>query len=68
MYRQTDSRYGLSIEEGTGGVPADGRFYVLDQGVVHRSYRSFNAARRKYEQLRAERSEPPAAPSEGGAA
>ena len=68
MYRQTDSRYGLSIEEGTDGVPADGRFYVLDEGVVHRSYRSLGAARRKYEQLRTARSEPPAAPSEAGAA
>lgn len=53
MFRQSNPATGFTIEEGTPAVPADGRYHVLDGGVVRFSYRSLNDARRKYRALQA---------------
>jgi len=51
MYRQ---RLGdLSIEEGTATVPADGRYYVIQAGVVRRSFKTLRGAHSLYTTLRA---------------
>lgn len=53
MYRQGVPGSGLSIEQATGDVPADGRYYVISGGVIHRGYRSLRDATATYERLRA---------------
>ena len=53
MFHQSIPASGLSIEEGTPNVPADGRYYVLRDGVVDRAYRSLRDATRRYSALRA---------------
>lgn len=51
MFRQ---RLGdLSIEEGTAAVPADGRYYVIEGGIVRRSFKTLKGARVLYLTLRA---------------
>ncbi len=51
MFRQ---RLGeLSIEEGTAAVPADGRYYVIQAGVVQRSFKTLRGAHSLYATLRA---------------
>lgn len=49
MYRQTIAGLGLSIEEGTDGVPGDGRYYVVEVGSAFRGYRTLRDAQRRYE-------------------
>lgn len=36
-------------------MPDDGRYYVLNEGTIHRSYRSLRDATAVYERLRAAR-------------
>ena len=66
MFRQTIARLGLSIEEGTGNVPQDGRYYVLVGGVIRKSFKSLKDALAMYESLKAERLAETVA-AEGGA-
>jgi hypothetical protein len=54
MYRQTIAGLGLSIEEGTDGVPGDGRYYVVEVGSAGRGYRTLRDAHRRYEARKAE--------------
>ena len=54
MYRQTIAGLGLSIEEGTEGVPSDGRYYVVEVGRTGRGYRTLRDANRRYEARKAE--------------
>ncbi len=54
MYRQTIAGLGLSIEEGTDGVPGDGRYYIVEVGAAGRSYRTLRDAQRRYEVRKAE--------------
>ncbi len=51
MYRQRLAD--LSIEEGTPAVPADGRYYVIQAGVVRRSFKTLKGAHSLYASLRA---------------
>jgi len=43
---------GLSIEEGTDAVPGDGRYYVIADGVVKRSFKTLKGAHSLYTSLR----------------
>ena len=63
MFRQAIERLGLSIEEGTGRVPGDGRFYVMEHGVALKSFVRLKQAMVMYEQLKADRREADAAPA-----
>ena len=42
----------LSIEEGTAAVPADGRYYVIKEGVVRQSFKTLKGAHALYVTLR----------------
>lgn len=55
MFRQTNPALNVSIEEGTENVPGDGRYYVVDRGVIGRNYKSLRDARRNYDQVKAAR-------------
>ncbi len=55
VFKQSIPGLNLSIEEATENVPADGRFYVIDRGVIHRSYKTLRQATAVYDQLRADR-------------
>lgn len=52
MFRQRIPGLGVSIEQATENVPADGRYYVINQGVIQRSYRSLRDATAAYDRLR----------------
>jgi len=51
MFRQHIPGISLSIEEATANVPADGRFYVLNDGAIQRGYKTLRQATAFYEQL-----------------
>jgi len=51
MYRQFNERAGISIEQNTGNVPEDGRYYVLKEGKIVKHFRSLKAALAVYRQL-----------------
>lgn len=53
MYSQRLPSRGLAIEEGTTSVPGDGRYYVLEHGVVRKSFRSLKQATLFYDRLKA---------------
>jgi hypothetical protein len=57
MFRQTIERFALSIEEGTANVPDDGRYYVIEDGVTGKGYRSLRDAIASYEKRKAQRLE-----------
>jgi hypothetical protein len=59
MYRQTNERAGISIEQGTSKVPNDTKFYVLKDDQIVGSYRSFKQADAVYKKLVAEKNLPP---------
>lgn len=54
MYRQSLDDYGLSLEQGTSKVPADGYFYVLLNGEIEGRFRSLKQAQKKFKELRME--------------
>ena len=58
-YRQALERAHLSIEQGTEGVPDDGKYYVLHDGSVKGSFRSLKGAERKYREILHSLSLPP---------
>ena len=41
-----------SIEEGTDNVPHDGRYYVVERGVIQKSYKHLKDAVGSYEELK----------------
>ncbi len=53
MFRQSLSNYGLSLEQDTENVPADGAYYVLLNGKPKGRYRSLKLAMKRYEELKA---------------
>jgi hypothetical protein len=55
MFRQTIPALGLSIEAATENVPDDGRYHVLDAGVILRSFKSLRGATIAYRRLCATR-------------
>ena len=65
IFKQSIPGLSLSIEESTENVPADGRYYVIDRGVIHRSYRTLRQATAVYDQLRAERTTDTATDADG---
>lgn len=62
MFHQRIEGLGLSIEEGTAHVPHDGRYYVLQAGLIDRSYHSLREATRRYTSLKAALIAPNAVP------
>ena len=52
MFRQEVRTIGLSIEQGTGSVPNDGRFHVVLDGNVVFSSRARSVALTRYRSLR----------------
>ena len=55
MFRQSIARLGLSIDEGTENVPADGRYYLIADRAIQKSYKVLRDALRPYEALKAGR-------------
>jgi hypothetical protein len=53
MYRQSLTGYPLSIEEGTKGVPNDGRYYVIHNGAKVGGFRSLAQATKRYMEIKA---------------
>ncbi|MGE0230083.1 MAG: hypothetical protein AB7U23_16405 [Dehalococcoidia bacterium] len=64
MYRQGIPGLGVSIEQATERVPADGRYYVISQGVIQRGYRSLRDATLAYDRLRVAKQAEAAGPVE----
>lgn len=54
MYRETIPALGLSLEQGTGDVPDDGRFHVVLDGSILASHSSEKRAREDYRARRDE--------------
>ena len=52
-------RAGLSIEQGTGNVPDDGRYYVIYKGQVAGKFRSLKQAEKLYKAILSELNLPP---------
>jgi len=50
-YKQSIQAIGVSVERLTAHVPADGWFYVLQQGQVQGRYRTLKAAQIHYREL-----------------
>lgn len=59
MYRQYNQRANLSIENGTGAVPLDGKYYVINDGNLVRGFRGLKAAQELYQKLLQEKDLPP---------
>lgn len=59
MYRQLNQRAGISIEQNTGSVPEDGRYYVLKEGKIVKHFHSLKAAQTVYQKLVDEKNLPP---------
>lgn len=59
MYRQFNERAGISIEQGTGKVPDDGKYYVLQDGEIVGSFKSLKEAEETYRKLVEEKALPP---------
>lgn len=63
MYRQTIDGAGVSLEQNTGNVPSDSKYYVVCDGEVKKGFRSLKQAQHYYQQLVKERMPPrPATP------
>lgn len=59
MYRQFNERAGISIEQGTGKVPDDGKYYVLQDGEIVGTFKSLKKAEGTYKKLIKEKRLPP---------
>lgn len=68
VFKQSIPGLNLSIEEATENVPADGRFYVIDRGVIHRGYKTLRQATAVYDELRADRQADAAPDADGSEA
>ena len=55
MYRQAIDSAGISLEQGTGNVPDDKKYYVVCDGQVQKGFRSLRQAQQQYAQLVKER-------------
>lgn len=51
MYRQYNEKAAISLEQGTAGVPDDGRFYLLRSGEVVEAFPSLKRAQAAYKRL-----------------
>jgi hypothetical protein len=61
LFSQTSSRLRLSIQEGTGSVPHDHRYYVTERDRIVGAFDSLAEARRSFSILHALRSVVPIA-------
>jgi len=51
MYKQLNQRANISIEQNTGSVPCDGKYYVLKNDESVAAFRTLKAAQVKYKEL-----------------
>jgi hypothetical protein len=54
-WQKADSKYGVSIEKGTSGVPDDGKYHVVVDGEIVLSTRVEAAAIAEFEEVREQR-------------
>jgi hypothetical protein len=52
MFKQQVPTIGLSLEQGTGAVPDDGRFHILIEGEIVFSCKARSTALSRYRELR----------------
>lgn len=51
VFRQAREDAKLSIEQDTGEVPSDGKYYVVLDGGIQGSYRSLKKAQQRYREI-----------------
>jgi len=51
MFRRFHAESNLSLEQNTENVPNDNRYYVLYEGKIKGSYKTLNAATKRYKEI-----------------